>query len=312
MSEMDRDIKVASAFAASGNLDAAVVTLKEVLTRDPYHADALSLLAGVYQNKGDTALAKETAEEVLAIDPGDATAIRIVVADLLARRKLRRAIKVAEQAQKSYPEDAANHILLAEMCAGMAYHDEAEGYFNQALELDPSNPDYKSLYADFLLTRGRLEKAGQIVGSLSREAPDEMSVILLRGRQALIAGDAEEAHDNIMWALQLQADNREALNLLAQLKMRRNVILGLIWRFVLLIGRLSDRRDTAILVALPLVCGSAYVLWRVEFARHSDINPVVLVLVAAFLLYCLMHMVAPAIVDFMVRRELKTVKIKPF
>jgi hypothetical protein len=165
----------------------------------------------------------------------------------------------------------------------------------------------KAQYADFLLARGRTGEAKMLLAEASDEAPGDINVIILRGNIALRDGRIDEAYDNALWALQHDAMDPQAIHLMAQVKMRKNPILGIWWRYASMMGRFTRKQQIFICIAL-------YLGW--QFAYRGFIKglppPIPVIVAVSWIGFCILTWVGPSILNRMIRRELKSVRIKGF
>lgn len=306
MSDPDRDIHVAENYFLAGNTDAAIDTVKGVLAQDPDHLEALALLTEFYTHTEDHAKAIPTAQDLIAVAPHLDRGHRALAVNLLGTKKNKPALASARQAIECDPFEAANHLILAIVLEETTKFDESEQSYLKALELAPDDDLIKTNYADFLLSRGRSEEAERLVEEASESAPGAEGVILMRAKMALRRGDIEEARDNVMWVLQDDATDYAALHLLAQIKMRTNPLMGLWWRYAVWMERFTTWQRWLVVIAL-------YVVWRVFYgAAHAALGPIAVVFLLVWLAFCVVTWVGPTILNRMVKRELKSVQIKPF
>jgi tetratricopeptide (TPR) repeat protein len=175
----------------------------------------------------------------------------------------------------------------------LKHYGQAEAAFKEALAQDPTYTYGKVHYARFLFERNRIKDAKVVVQEATSEDPENASLALLRGEIALIDGDTTEAIGNALWILGRHADSYEALWLLVRAKARRHPILGLLWRFVLWAGHLKSYQQTLIVIVLFYV----------------GVFSGLLVVWIAFLA---VYLVSLYLMKRMVRRELQSVRVKPF
>lgn len=306
MSSDPQDIYAADAYLQSGNYDAAIETAKTILAREPEDADALCILSNAYLSKGDLTSAGRVARELIAFDPELDAGHRALAVCLLNETKLKPALESARQAVACDSSEAGNHVILALVLDELTKFDDAEQAYREALELEPDHVYAKTSYANFLLSRGRDDEAATLAAEVSQEIPDDIETILLRGRMALRDGDVDEARNNVMWALQQDATDHAALHLLAQIKMRKNPLLGLWWRYAIWMERFTTLQRWLLVIGL-------YVAWRFLFASVAVVlGPLAILLALAWLVFCVLTWIGPWLLNRMVRRELKSVEIKPF
>jgi tetratricopeptide (TPR) repeat protein len=182
----------------------------------------------------------------------------------------------------------------------------AEDTYRHALSLAPEEPEILSAYADFLTDLGRREEAKELIERAGKVAQDDHDTLLARARVALHEGRVDEAMDLTLWTLRHDANNVRAVHLLVQIKMRRNPILGVWWRWAAFTGQMSTAMRWGLVIGL-------YVVWqifaRTVLARMPGI--IAAPIIFAWVGFCILTWIGPSILSMMVRREVKKVSIKP-
>lgn len=297
----------AEACLAAGNSAAALDAARRVLARDPEEREALELVVRALLARGDLAAADKAARELIAAHPDEAAGHRLLSLTAHDRKMKKLARAEARKAVALEPEEPANHLALALAAELADDYPAAEESYRKSLELMPGYVVAKTRYADFLLARGRKDEARALVAEAGEEAPDDIDVIVVRGLLALRDGHVDKAHDHAVWALGIDAMDPSAVNLLAQVKMRKNPVLGLWWRYAVAMGRFSFRMQILIVVAL-------YFGWRLLYGAvfaHLP-QPLPAVLLALWLGFCVLTWLGPSLLKRMVRRELKAVRLRKF
>jgi tetratricopeptide (TPR) repeat protein len=171
--------------------DAALADLAKVLDADPRNAQARLMRATVLQVEGVYEGAR-----------GECNALRGVTNELIwtvcltsvdgatgrLRESYERLRTAIDQFGDAQPE-IRNWALtgLAEMAGRAGLTNEADGYFRQALAVDPTDAYLLAAYADFLLDTGRSQEAAALVRDRTRADP-----LLLRYALALQAQQSPE------------------------------------------------------------------------------------------------------------------------
>lgn len=297
----------AEAYLAAGNSTAALDAARRLLARDPEEREALELVVRALLAKGDLKGADEAARDLIAAHPDEAAGHRLLALTAHDRKMKKLARAEARKAVALEPEQPANHLALALAAELADDFAAAEESYRKSLELMPDYVAAKTRYADFLLARGRKDEAESLVKEAGAEAPDDIEVIVMRGLLALRQGRIEEAHDHAVWALGIDAVDPGALNLMAQVKMRKNPILGLWWRYAVAMGRFSFRMQIVIVIAL-------YFGWRLLYGmvfKHLP-EPLPLLIAGLWLGFCVLTWLGPSLLKRMVKRELKAVQLRRF
>jgi tetratricopeptide (TPR) repeat protein len=304
---MGHQLYAAETYLTAGNADAAIETVREILKRLPDDVDALEILARGHLAKNDNDGADAAARELLAAAPDSATAHRLLAITSLGKKKKDLAKEEARKAIELEPYEAANHLTLALVCEQRDEFIECEKAYKESLELYPEYTVAKAHYADFLLARGRLDEAKLLLEEASSEAPGDSSVVILRGNIALRDGRIDEAYGNALWALQQDAMDPQAIQLMAQVKMRKNPILGIWWRYAAMMGRFTRKQQI-------FICIGIYFAW--QFAYRGFLKnlppPIPLVSALIWISFCILTWVGPGILRRMINKELKSIEIKNF
>ena len=129
-------------YMRKGEFDVALDKLKRAIDEDPDLAMAHSTIALVYQRKGDADLAEEHYRRALRLNDGDAGTMNNFGVFLCSQGKVSDAeemfLRAAKNKDNPLPADAwAN----AGVCVknDKKHADRAEGYFREALQLDPKH-----------------------------------------------------------------------------------------------------------------------------------------------------------------------------
>jgi tetratricopeptide (TPR) repeat protein len=171
--------------------DAALADLTKVLDIDPRNAQARLMRATVLQVEGVYEGAREECTALRGLTNELVWTVCLTSVDGATGRlresyeRLRTAIDRFRDAQPEIRNWALTG--LAEMAARADLTDEADGYFRQALAVDPADPYLLAAYADFLLDIGRSQEAAALVRDRTRADP-----LLLRYALALQAQQSPE------------------------------------------------------------------------------------------------------------------------
>ncbi|MEM1250040.1 MAG: tetratricopeptide repeat protein [Acidobacteriota bacterium] len=108
-------LTLATAMAASGQLDDAVIAYREVLSFDPNDANALNGLARALLSRGDLEEGQRTLERLAAGSPDNAIAHHDLAQVYRQRGLAERAIESVRSALRAAPEFARAYLTLAEL-----------------------------------------------------------------------------------------------------------------------------------------------------------------------------------------------------
>ena len=166
----------------------------------------------------------------LASTPANrAFGLRIRAIALLRTSQPRAAADAVRDALSIEPLYPANHVLLAQTLWRRRRFGPAEATLKHALSLDPMCLNTLTVYARFLQALKRQAEASAMAEQAAAVAPDSMDVAVLRGEIAVASGRIEMAHDMALSVLSRDAENTEALELLAKVKARRNWLAKPFW-----------------------------------------------------------------------------------
>jgi tetratricopeptide (TPR) repeat protein len=143
----------------AGNLQTAEQLYRQVLERDPRHADAWRCLGLLAKQVGRLDLAVENIRRCLLLSPGYASAHFNLGNVLREQRLLEQAAASYRQAIHLKPDFAEAHKNLANVLKDQGQLDEAEACYDEAIRLKPDLAEAHFNLGNILLDGGRLEKA---------------------------------------------------------------------------------------------------------------------------------------------------------
>lgn len=304
--DASRSLSRAHALIAAGNLDGAIDDIKAVLAAHPDHAFAQALLAACFFDKGFAKDALKEAEIALARDPRLIFGHRIAGLAHLRLKNFNEAEAAIRRAIELDPDDPESHRLLGIFFDSHAKLNEARAAFEEALRLDPEDPSVIASYADFLIDKGEIDAAEKMLRNAPDYVADTETLIIARGKIALRRGRLEEAHELALWALKHDAQNEAALNLLGQTKLKQNPLMAIWWRWAMFMQRFDGKTRVFIILGLWL----AYNVASRTVLRVAP-GPVQIGAAIAWVGFCILTWVGPAILGRMVQKELESVRIKP-
>jgi Tfp pilus assembly protein PilF len=309
MSEHRPDISLTKAYALmrAGSTDSAVDELRAVLAAEPGHARAHSLLAACLFDKGNAKEALAEAQAALSLHEGDLLGHHIAGLSHLTLKNIPQAEQSIRRAIEIDPESAESHRLLGVLYDSTAQLKEARAAFEEALRLDPQDGDVIASYADFLIDKGEIDAAEALFAEAPDAMLDETRALIARGKIALRRGDTETAREMALWALQRDAQNAAAISLLVQTKVKKNPLMAVWLGWAGWMGRFDGKTRVFILIGLWVGynLASRTVLRAAPGAVQAGIT-------FAWIGFCLLTWIAPAIIGRMVAKELEKVRIKDF
>lgn len=271
-----------------GDIDAAIDILQELLSHDPDVVDAHALLALCLLDLKAVGPARAEAEMALALD-GDSAFAHQAMGDVsIAQGKFGAAAHHFELALAIDPHDASHYerMALLERLRGRPYRD----WLDQALELDPTDPDILAALSRERFEAGDMAQARRFAEEGLRLNAESGDALLAMARVLLLEGQVDDAREHVIAALRSDATDDEALQLLVAVRARKNPALGLwmrwnVWmetmheghRVAWLVGLLVGTRLLAQIftdLGLPVLASAVRTAW-LAFVAYSWVGPVI-------------------------------------
>ncbi len=302
--EIERQLHLAQQQMSQGQLEGATKSLRQVLTFAPDEADAHALLSICLLGLRRVHGAEYEAEMALSLDPESLLALEASADVLMARRKFKPAEKRFRELLERKATSPSVYRGLADLYRLTGRHDRARAWLDKALELEPGAAETWADLGFWHLRYGDLDTAEVKARKALEISPEHHNGLLLMGHILVQRGHVEEARDHAIWALRQDPTDKAALYLMAAIKARKSVVLGLWWRYSTWMGNLGDGR--AILVLL-----TAYVLYRFGVItatglEHPDLAQYIQFLWLAIVAYT---WIGPVVFGQSLKRELAEVKL---
>ncbi len=204
------------------------------------------------------------------------------------------------------PQDGASRLTQARIFQAMQLRAEAMEAVANALLLDPEDDDAIALQGALYLDDGNIEHAETNARRVLEHDPEHVDALVLVGHVRLKTGHADEALEHALWALQISPHDIDAIALLAAVKMRQSPLTGLWWRYNAWMSRYGQKGAIAILIA-------AFILYRFASIALTDAGhaPLATGLTLLWLLLCIYTWSGQSIMQNMIDRELKQVRLRP-
>lgn len=278
MTSKDDTLNTAYALLAAGNVVGADREACAMLAVEPENINALCLLARCYLSKGQNLPARTLVEQVVCLAPEEAEVWGLLGLIEAGNGMFLRAEEAYLRALSLDPEDAFCHFCLARLYQAWARNTQAQSYFDKAIALEPDNVAVLCAYAGFLQHRGA--DADALVDRALQLSPDDPDLLVLLGERALARGALEEARARALWLLAQNGDDHKALVLLAKVRGRANIFLGLIMRLKVSLDRMSLKGKWLAISGLLLgfiVLRWAIMAWGPVWLHHGFVLVCVLV-----------------------------------
>ena len=177
----------------AGRLGDAETLYRQVLARDPGHADALHLLGLTVASGGQTEAAVALIEQALARNPAMPQAL-FNLAGLRRRQGAPEAARTHyERALRLDPRYAAAHFALASLDQESGAAEAAAAGYERGLALSPGQPQALNNLALLRLAKGEGEAALALLRKALMVAPQQRSLQVNLARALLVCGQAGQA-----------------------------------------------------------------------------------------------------------------------
>lgn len=211
----------------SGETEAAIAALQDVLATQPAGAEANSLrvaLARMLSTIGREDEAKAAIETVLTQDSGHVDASKFKAQWLIAEDQVDAAVRLLRLAQATAPRDAEVVRLMGDAHARAGNWDLAGERYATAVDLAEKAPLESLVYANFLLGQGRPGPAETVLVDALRQRPNNPDLLAALTGLHLRENRLDQARRGIeqLRALDTDAARRTAASLEADLLLREN------------------------------------------------------------------------------------------
>jgi len=187
----------------------ALQEFQKVAEKDPKDADSLATLGRLYAASNDSTNAEKTYNAALAIDPDNEealTGLALVYGNLGDTDK---AIEKLKAATDKNPNERALMTLARAYEEQKNFKDAADA-LRKALEMQPGNTGLAQKLAEDLYRSGQLDDALKVYAELAASAPKEIAIPLTMAEIYVRQGDFAKAHEAIDKAKKIDPDGLEA------------------------------------------------------------------------------------------------------
>ncbi len=189
----------------AGRLDEAREIYRQVLAREPRHADANNLMGLVARQKGEFTAAIAHLQAAIAADATQAAYVANLAEAYRGMQRLPEAIAAYEQAIRLQPGEAVPHIQLATLLEQTGQLDRAAACYHKATELDPTKPAAWAGLGMLYKHAGQLAPAGDCLRR-AIQLYDAAPLHFELGNVCQMQGRLDEAIECYRRALTLQGD----------------------------------------------------------------------------------------------------------
>jgi tetratricopeptide (TPR) repeat protein len=200
---------------AQNNPKEAIATLQRLIAQDPAYLPAYDEVYRIYMNAGDQDAATATLHSALQVTPRTATDY-LWRARFLQRLGDSAGAVVAARAAASDPQLWEAHLLLAQLLSGMGQSPEALAEYQQALAVQPNNPDALLGAAQLHGLAGQVEEAQKLLERLVSIWPANTDGHLAFSQLLTLRGQLDRAVAEAQRAVDLSPERADARFFLGQ------------------------------------------------------------------------------------------------
>jgi putative PEP-CTERM system TPR-repeat lipoprotein len=213
-------VRMAAIDAMQGRSAEAVARVQTVLDKHPKDVPARLLFARLLfaENKRDEALTE--VQNLLKAEPPASSAAEgylLMGAIHGSRDRFDEAIRAYEEVVKRQSQPIGAQLALSSLHFDQGALDKAEGYARQVLALQPKNPLARVQLVRIHLSRRQGDLANSELASLEREFPDAPPILNLAAARHVAEGRAQQARAAYLRALNVAANDLDALGGLVSL-----------------------------------------------------------------------------------------------
>ena len=205
-------LKQAQVHAKKGDINAAIIQLKNALQKDPKNIKARFFLGENYLTRGDGASAEKEflrahrlgmARQQIVVPMGRAILLQGHADDVLKQIKI----------EKDFPADVQADVYVLQANAHMMQKQNkvAGEIFSKAVKLAPESLNVLAGQTKLAIINGDLKKARSLADKLIKIHPESDAAWAMRGEVGRLTGDMQSAQQSFDKAISLQAYNLPAL-----------------------------------------------------------------------------------------------------
>ena len=153
---------LAMVYADLGDTKQATDLLRKASEKDP-NPRSLAQLAGAYEQMKDYALAAETLRRAADLQPGNTDMKKALAQDLLLAEKLDEALKIYNELIAEDPKDDASYLRISQIYRQKHDFAKAHEAGDKAKEIDPSNLEYQYNEVNLLDAEGKTPDAIKVM-----------------------------------------------------------------------------------------------------------------------------------------------------
>lgn len=294
---MNGNLERARLLLEQGRYELAIEHLQPVLSQDPNHPEALTLLAMAECELKRYPEAQQHARAAVAANPEDSFGHFTLARILFESNRLDEAEDAIHRALELDPDEARNWLISGLISYRRSRWREAAEAARRGLECDPDDPECANLLSMAQMQLGQLDEAQRGLLDRLQDDPENPTTLANLGWSALRRGERQAALDAFQEALRLDPEHGYARRGLLEALRLRYPLYGLILRFFLKMGTLG--RGSQWLVILGLYFGSR--LLRTLARTNEALRPIAQPLWIAYLVFVYLTWTARPLTNLLLR-----------
>jgi len=206
---------LAEAYRVQGASDSAVEIYQSLETSWPANAQVPVRLGCLLSQQNQPNAARAQFQKALRVQPDYVPAVEQLVELDLAEKQYAAALQRVQQLVARHPNLAVSQLLLGTTLAAGGQTDEAESALTKAISLQPDSQAAYLLLAQLDVQRGLNQKALEQLQTALKKDPNDLSAVMLKAMIYNSQADYEDARMAYEKLLAVAPDNGVALNNLA-------------------------------------------------------------------------------------------------
>lgn len=204
----------------AGNLNAAEIAYREILTLSVDHPGALNLLGALFQQRGDNAAAIEFLEKAISVAPNNADFYSNLSAAYFGSRNFDKAEECLENALSYQPDNAKINANMASLLLEQKRFDRAYAFAKKAHLQSPDTTKYAKQLGDSCCQTDRFDEAVEVFTACMAIDPENAEVKNSLGYAYERLGNLPEAEKYYRQAIEIRPNSPDILNNLAGILFR--------------------------------------------------------------------------------------------
>ncbi len=231
-----------------GQIPSAIELLKELLANESNSAMYHGTLAYCLLQQMRIHAAEYELKIAMQLEPNTPFLHSIYARIYFLQNKMTRALAACDQALQLDPENGDVFELKSDILLANKKFKEAFFYIQKMAELNPDSIKTAYAFANYYFQIGDNAKAMEFTLSALAIDAQHQDTNVLMGRLHLIRGNIGEAEYHARLTIMLNPGSREALSLFADVKARKNIFLGLWWKFNTKVSRMQPLNQVGVLI----------------------------------------------------------------